>query len=409
MSQQLNQKLVILPLVLVILLDSMGLSLIYPILPKLFLSTNQGLIHSTLSLHLIDFYYGLSLAVFPLGSFVSMPFLGSLSDRMGRKNILLMGLLGISFGYASSALAIMFHSLDFFLLGRFISGFAAGAYVLAQAAMADVSINLQSKMLNMRWPIFASLVGVILGPTLSILTTFKTLFLNHSLAWPFWIAAALSLVNFGLLWILFTETYRVKQTKLSLWQCFINCKRIVMDSRIRLIGLGIFIYQFGYGIYAQSITLVLAQDYGFSQRKLGFVYVILGLAMLFTTLVIQPILIKKIDFSKRLAPFIMVLGVVIMLPILWTNVAGQWAVLIIQSVLSLIIMIPLMALISNRVNSDEQGIIMGSIGSLMAVAWVLSAIVGGFLESISHNGLYFLAGGVILSSVFIVSKSQAPK
>lgn len=94
----------------VILIDALGVSIIYPILPALFLQP-PGLLGPTVATSTRDFWYAFSLCVFPVGMFLGMHVIGALSDRFGRKKMMMLCLLGsglifVAMLFASAAVAI---------------------------------------------------------------------------------------------------------------------------------------------------------------------------------------------------------------------------------------------------------------------------------------------------------------
>ena len=81
------------PLFLVLVIDTMGIGLIFPVLSPLFMSKTSGIIPAHLSIGARDLLYGLTLASYAIFMFVGAPFLGDLSDHLGRKKVLLICLL----------------------------------------------------------------------------------------------------------------------------------------------------------------------------------------------------------------------------------------------------------------------------------------------------------------------------
>ena len=120
-----NSKLALLVLMLIVIIEVMGLGLVLPILPGLFIAKSSPILGLTTGINLRHFFYGLYLSVFPIGMFFGTPFLGELSDKFGRKKILLLCLLAVALCYFFSVVAIHIHSLTIFLLVRIFSGFFA--------------------------------------------------------------------------------------------------------------------------------------------------------------------------------------------------------------------------------------------------------------------------------------------
>src|SRR5262245_52001144 len=86
-------------LFLVIIIDQMGITFIFPILTPLFMNPTHSIVPPSMSHEWRDFLYGFCLALYPLLMFFGAPFLGGLSDQMGRKKVLLICLLGSAFSF----------------------------------------------------------------------------------------------------------------------------------------------------------------------------------------------------------------------------------------------------------------------------------------------------------------------
>jgi len=119
-------------------IDSIGLGLVFPILPTLFLNTHFGLT-TYINPAYINLLYGIAIALFPFGSIFGMSILGSMSDRFGRKSILTKGVLGFLLGCLLSVFSIYLHNVWLFLLSRFVSGFSSGTYAVCMASIMDIS------------------------------------------------------------------------------------------------------------------------------------------------------------------------------------------------------------------------------------------------------------------------------
>src|SRR6476469_5785068 len=162
-----------------VMLDMLALGLILPVLPKLVLNFLGGDPASASRM------FGLFATVFALMQFVFSPMLGVLSDRFGRRPIVLLSNLGLGLDYIVMALA---PTVAWLFLGRAISGLASSSFSTAGAYIADVTApDHRAAAFGKIGMVFG--LGFILGPAIG--------------GWlgsidprlPFWGAAALSLVN----------------------------------------------------------------------------------------------------------------------------------------------------------------------------------------------------------------------
>src|SRR5690242_15559459 len=105
-----NSLMSIFPLFLVLFIDGMGLGLLFPILNTIIIEPNSGFLAVSTTEWLRNFYYGLTIGIFMICWFFGATILGDLSDTIGRKESLMICLIGAFLGYVISALAILCHS-----------------------------------------------------------------------------------------------------------------------------------------------------------------------------------------------------------------------------------------------------------------------------------------------------------
>jgi DHA1 family tetracycline resistance protein-like MFS transporter len=166
-------------------LDILGIGLIIPILPKLIEQFSGGNISAA------SHTYGWLAALYSLMQFLCAPVLGSLSDRFGRRPVILSSLFGSGLDYLLLAFA---PGLPWFFLGRIVAGITGANITAASAYIADVS-PLEKRAANFGLIGAAFGLGFITGPALGGVLG------SYSLRVPFLVAAGLALLNwlFGLL------------------------------------------------------------------------------------------------------------------------------------------------------------------------------------------------------------------
>src|SRR6195952_862442 len=162
-----------------LLIDVTGLGIIIPVLPKLI----QTLIHGNLSD--ASRYAGLLTLAYAVMQFIFAPVLGNLSDKYGRRPVLLGSLLGFGIDYMFLAFA---PSIGWLFLGRAIAGITGASFTTASAYIADVSTP-EKRAQNFGMIGVAFGLGFIIGPVIGgILGKYNT----H---YPFYAAAALAFLN----------------------------------------------------------------------------------------------------------------------------------------------------------------------------------------------------------------------
>src|SRR3990167_5594880 len=118
---------IIMPLFVVIFIDTLSGTLLGPLLPILFVNSPDSILSPDISPVARYFLFGFTSSIFFIATFFACPILGDLSDRVGRKKIMMISLFGAFIGYLLSVVAILFHSISLLLISRMIAGVTAGS------------------------------------------------------------------------------------------------------------------------------------------------------------------------------------------------------------------------------------------------------------------------------------------
>jgi len=394
----------ILTLMLMIMIDIMGLGLIFPTLPQLFIGP-----HSILAGHIHtrgwqEFFYGLAMGVWPLGLFFGAPALGHLSDVLGRRKVLLTCLLMTGLTYGLCAIAIQMHSMALFLLGRLVSGFFAGSFEISQAVIADIS-SAEKKARNMGWITFAATFGFTLGPLISSFTTNASWFAWFSLETPFWVAMILSLLNMLALFFLLKESYRhVGEFKVDWFACFKSVGFIFSDTRVRYFGFVFLLLQFSWGLYFSPLTAMMNIHFGYGSVLLGLLFSVLALGAALGTVVLQPLSQKLFSLEKMVCLSMILTGLVLFSAIIFNTAAAQWWVAFISAAIEILAYTGFAAIISNSVKETEQGTALGGLGALVSIAWCLSGVLTGPVLALNWHAPTLVSAGVMLLAGLLMIK-----
>ncbi|MDO9376034.1 MAG: TCR/Tet family MFS transporter [Ferruginibacter sp.] len=162
-----------------LLIDVTGIGLIIPVVPGLI----EQLIHGDISD--ASRYSGLLAFAYAIMQFLFSPLLGNLSDKFGRRPILLLSLLGLGIDYIFLALA---PTIGWLFVGRVIAGIAGASFTTATAYIADIS-TAENRAKNFGMVGAAFGLGFILGPVIGGFLG------NYGVRIPFVVAAVLSLIN----------------------------------------------------------------------------------------------------------------------------------------------------------------------------------------------------------------------
>jgi len=167
---------------LMALLSTVGASLPYPILPPLFASDAPNSLNNFLGLP-PKLLFGVALTINPLGLLLGATLMGSLSDRYGRRRVLLVTGFGGAIGHALTALALVFENYPVFIVARFVTGLAEGNGSVARALLAE-RLEGALRLRALSWLNGAFHAGWLVGPVLAGVT------LGFGITVPFMVAVA---------------------------------------------------------------------------------------------------------------------------------------------------------------------------------------------------------------------------
>jgi len=373
---------IILPLGMVIFIDTFAMTLVYPLFAPLFSldMAHGGIIAWDIAVHVKDILYGLTMAVYPLFMFFTAPLLGDFSDQIGRKKVLLFCLLGAGFAACLSGVAVIIQSFWLFFISRMIAGGVAGSLPVAQAAITDISDE-RNKTVNIGLISFAYTFGVVFGPIVGGLLSNKDIISWFSFDTPFFVTTLLAISNALILIFTFKETL-AKVSKIN-WEHIHFLKPLIMfaqalrASSLRNVILVCFFYMVAWSMYLPFIALHLFQKYQFTPNQIGYFVGWVGLILSVTMLFIIRILVRYFSTLQILYG-----GIVL-------SIAGIVISMIPEALLQWIGAIPIacgmglayatiITFCSDVVAKNLQGWIMGVSTSAMAAA----AGIGGLLVGV---------------------------
>jgi MFS transporter, DHA1 family, tetracycline resistance protein len=369
----------------VIFLDWLGIGLVYPMFSSMLFSEKLLLPPETSEV-VRGWFLGILLAVMPTAQFFSGPILGTISDQIGRKPILIATLLLIIFGYALSSLAIYWDQIWILILGRICIGIGAGNTAVVGAAVVDLSGDKKAKYFA--YSGMVSGIGFTLGPYLG----------GHlseiSYIFPFIVAGLAVFINFLLILLFFEETLLVKKKmNFYLHEGFNNIKRGFQIKGLKALFIAIMFYCFGWSFFYEFIPIAWIYDYDLTSRQIGLFYAYgAGFYALSSGILIQPI-IKWCNHYTIFFYGLIVFGTLILILLVNPQINWVWVYLPLCNFLGALLFPTSMSLVSNQASNEIQGEILGILQSVQSIAFATSPLVAGVLLGLFPH-MPMLLGGV---------------
>src|SRR3989338_2063721 len=383
----------ILPLFCIVLMDMIGIGIILPILGPLFLDPSKGIMPEHYSFSARTVILGFLIAAYPMAQFFGAPLLGGLSDRHGRKKVLLISLFGTILGYLLFGYGILIGNIHILFISRLLDGFTGGNISIALSSIADISDE-KEKARNFGLIGMAFGIGFIFGPLLGGKLTDSNLVGWFNYATPLWFAALLSLANIILLLLVFRETLSARiESKLSLLTGFRNISRAFQLSNLRTMFIVIFILALGFNFFTQFFQVFLIDKFHYTESSIGNLFAYIGLWIAVTQGVITRAVSRKFSPKQGIIFSTLLLSFALIMILAPTNSIYLYVVLPFVAIGQGLTYPNSTAIISNLADKSSQGEVMGISQSMQALAQSVTPVIAGFIT------LWHLNLPIIISSI----------
>lgn len=386
-----------------VFLDLVGVGIVLPVTVPLLLNPQSALLPVHFSEAVRTIILGFLIASYPIASFFGGPILGSLSDKYGRRRLLLLSLAGTCLGYLVFALGIYVGSIYLLFLSRIIDGFTGGNISIVQSSIADISDD-ASKAKNFGLIGMAFGVGFIIGPFLGGKLSDPNLSPWFNYDTPFLFAALLSLVNIALVVRNFSETLPAPVNRpINAFTGIKNLHQAFTDPRIGILFAAVFFYNLGFSFFTQFFQVFLVKRFSFNQSGIGDYFAYIGLCIaLVQGLVVRRLAVKyrPQQILRYSLPGLAVALFCVMLP------QQAWQLYLISPFIALFqgSSAPnTTSLVSQNALEGQQGKMLGINQSVLAMGLAIPPIVAGFIDTIDVRlPLIAASGSVLLGYVLMM-------
>lgn len=333
------------------------------------------------------FEVGLLFASFSLAQLIFTPLLGRLSDRIGRKPVILISLIGTAVGSfvtgAANALWLLF-------LGRILDGGSGASVAVAQSSVTDVTSPAERpRLLGLIGAAFG--IGFVLGPAVGALSALGG---EHI---PFFVAGSLALVNAVIAWFRLPETRPadVRQARATASK----------DGRVRLWNIATigFIGIVAFSGFEATFSLLASARFALTEAGIAAVFIGIGVVLVIVQSTLIGPLSKRVgsDGSVRAGLSLNAVGLVVL------AVADTWALLVPALILLTVgqgfITPNLSALVSSRVDAHRRGEALGFQQGVNAVGRVIGPLTAGVLFDRVSIGAPYLVGAALCGVALAVA------
>lgn len=388
---------------LTILIDCIGIGIIIPTLPALIQSLSGENISTAAS------YGGWLNFSYAIMSFVFSPVLGGLSDRYGRRPVLLISLLGLGLDYIFLAFA---PTLFWLFVGRIIAGICGASFTTASAYIADMS-TAENKAKNFGMIGAAFGLGFIIGPLLG------SLFGSFGTRVPFMAAAGFSLLNVIFGYFVLPESLGIENRRAFSWKRanpLGSLKQLAKHKAVINLIVVLFILNIAGQAMPSIWTFFCIERFSWNEKMIGFSLAFVGISVAIVQGGLIGFTTKKLGVKKSI---FIGLGFYMFGFFLFAIANQSWMMFafMIPYALGGISVPNIQSILSSQVDANEQGELQGGLTSMVS----LTAVIGPILMTTSFtfftknpNSLYFpgvsfFIGGVLALISLILSYSTLKK
>jgi len=343
-------------------IDTMGWGIIIPVLPNLIAQLKH------IPVNVASTYGGLLLTVFAIVQFFCAPIIGNLSDRYGRRPVLLLSLFGFGIDYIVQAVA---PSYGWLFIGRVVAGFTGASFTTASAYIADLSSDETTRAKNFGMVGAAFGLGFVVGPALgSLLAVWGT-------RAPFWGAAGLCLLNCIYGYFVLPESLAKENRRKFEWKranAFGSLKFLVKHPEIGRLSVSFFLIYLAAQAVQSTWNYFTEFRFGWGPGMVGIsltvVGVLIGGVQAGLTRVINPRIGNEKSIYLGLSLY--TLGLV-----LFAFAAQGWMMFIflVPYCMGGIAGPSLQAVISKHIGPTQQGELQGALTGLMSLTTIIGPLI----------------------------------
>ncbi len=400
MTHATTAKTSVLFIFLTVLLDTIGFGIIIPVVPELIMElTGKDISHASI-------YGGWLWFTYAVMQFFCAPILGGISDRVGRRPVILLSLFALGVDYLVMGFS---RTITWLFVGRALAGVAGASFIPAYAYLADVSPP-EKRAQNFGLVGAAFGMGFIIGPAIGGLLGE----LGHRV--PFFAAATVALLNVTFGYFVLPESLPKDRRRAFEWKRANPLGTLLQIRKYPLvpgIAAAIFLWQLGHQVLPSTWSFYAMFKYGWSEAEVGASLAAVGVVMAISQGFLTRALIPKLG-ERRAAIIGLLFGTTAYLGYAFSTQGWMIYTWMLTWFLAALVYPSMNALMSKQVPANAQGELQGGIGSLYSIASIfgppiMTQLFGRFsapAARIHFPGAAFVcAAGLAVTSAIVFART----
>jgi MFS transporter, DHA1 family, tetracycline resistance protein len=376
------------PLLLIILIDSMGFAMLTPLLAAELAPDSKSAMGAGFSDDARYIIYGIATGLYPMMMFFGAPILGQLSDRVGRKAMLLVCAGGIVLSYATLSAAFVFGSVILVMVGRALGGTTAASQPISLAALVDVS-SPEKRDFWLSMGLLGSSVGFVVGPALGGLLSDRSIVSWFDAQTPLIVTVFLGCLNFVLLWLLLQEKHKPRSSErmapLSLASGLLSLVHAFRRPGLRRVSTVFLLQELAWGAYFFFIPHFVMDLFDVTSTTASLFMAVMGIGFCMSFAVGMPLLTKRFSAHAITGWSLLVTSALIVVSTFAANMIVEWVMILPISMATAVSYGGLIILFTDLSSEDTKGEIMGITTAINAFAFGAISFIGGGLQAIDER------------------------
>ena len=377
-------------IVATVTLDAMGIGLIMPVMPDLIRQIQN------VDLAQAAFWGGLLSFTYAFMQFMCGPLIGNLSDRFGRRPVLIISLVFMGLDYFLMAIA---PTLLLLFIARTVSGITGATYATAAAYLTDISKKGErSQNFGLLGAAFG--LGFVLGPAIGGLLG------ELGTRMPFIAAGILALANALFGYFVLPETLTIKKRRVFEWHRANPFNALLRLKNLPAVGalmLVVLIYSTASSVYPSVWSYFTIERFGWTVGIVGISLAVYGVMSALVQVFVLPKLVRRYGDRRSAA-----IGIVIAASsfAFLTVIESGWLVFLTMPITALggIVGPCLQGLMADRVADNEQGELQGVFSSVVAVSMIISPLLMTYVfKRFTESGTSIYLPGAPFALAFFLS------